>query len=471
MSIRNQQFLIITAILLVFLMMAGCGSLSEQAGSNNGSNTGDNNRSGQDAVPDSQNQGTANNTNSGSNEGETRPAPPKISEEPVKLLAAIDAVIIDPGYEELIQNELKQKHPYITLEIVQPGEGSRLTDMLAAGIVPDLIFTYNGKLPAYEELELLYDMNDLIKKHQIDLGRFEDNMIVDAKVASKNDELYGLPYGTNFHALYYNIDIFDKFGVDLPEDGMTWEQTVDLAKRVTRLDGDTQYRGLDPNGIGWIYQPLGIQAIDPDTGRAGVNNDQWKQVFELLKTIYTITGNERKGAALDNFVKDRTLAMLGYTNLFANLEEPTKSGFNWDVAQYPSYPERPDTYGNASVNVITVTKTGKYHDQAMQVVAIATSDEVQLENSKQGKISPLKNPDIKNAFGSGIDYLQGKRLTSIFKSKSVKYPLSSPYRSKAEGLVNAQFNEYLNGNIDVNTALKQAEEAINLMVQEEEAKK
>lgn len=456
---RNMKLnTLVAGLMIAVLIVAGCGSSSE---GNVNNNTG--NKEG--------NQTVAENVVTPPPTKPEAPPAPQISPDPVTLTAAIESVIIDSGYEALIMEALKKKHPNITLNIVQPGTGTRLTDMLAAGNVPDIIFTYNGRVPAYEELELLYDMNDLIKKHQIDLGRFEDNMIVDAKVASRNDELYGLPYGTNFHALFYNVDIFDKFGVDTPRDGMTWDETLDLAKKVTRKDGDTQYRGLDPNGLGWIYQPLGIQAVDPDTGKAGVNNDQWKKVFELLKQIYTIPGNEREGTAINNFLKDRNLAMIGYTNMFSQLEEPTRDGFNWDVAQYPSYPERPNTYGNASVNVVLVTKTSKHHDQSMQVIAVATSDEVQLENSKQGKISPLKSAEIKNAFGSGIDYLAGKSLTSIFKSKSVKYPLSSPYRSKAESLATAQFNEYLNGNIDVNTALKQAEEAINLMIAEEEAKK
>jgi hypothetical protein len=44
------------------------------------------------------------------------------------------------------------------------------------------------------------------------------------------------------------------------------------------------------------------------------------------------------------------------------------------------------------------------------------------------------------------------------------------YRSKAEGLVSTKFRQYVNGEFDVNTALKQADEEINKMVEAEKGK-
>lgn len=395
----------------------------------------------------------------------------KVSDAPVTLNAAIDAVIIDSALEALIKEHLKKKHPNITLNIIQPTKGSTLNELIASGTVPDIVFTYSGKLTAYQQMGILYDMTDLIKTHKFDLSRFETQMIADTKIGSPNGELYGVPYSRNFHAFYYNKDIFDKFGVAYPPDGMTWDQAVELARKVTRNEGGTQYRGIDPGSrISWIYQPLGIEADDFKTGKATLNNEQWKKVFELVKTMFTIPGNEPQGTAIDNFLKEKRLAMIAYTNMFSQLEGPTKEGFNWDVAQYPSYPERPNTYGNSSVNIMTITQTSKYKEQALQVIAVATSDEVQLESSKQGRISPLSKPDIQTAFGQNLEVLKGKRIASIFKSKPVPYPNSSPYRSKSESIANKYFNEYLAGTIDINTALSRADEEINKMLQAERAK-
>jgi multiple sugar transport system substrate-binding protein len=397
--------------------------------------------------------------------------PPKVSDAPVTLNAAVDAVIVDSALEAAIQNGLKKKHPNIKLNIIQSGTGTTLTDQIASGNAPDIVFTFNGRLATYQDKGILYDMTPLLKTYQFDLNRFEPQMITDAKVSSTNGELYGIPYSRNFHAFYYNKDIFDKFGVPYPQDGLTWDQTLELAKKLTRMEGGNQYRGIDPGaGISWIYQPLGIQADDVTTGKASVNNEQWKKVFELVKTMFTIPGNEPNGTPIDNFLKQKNLAMIAYTNMFSQLEEPTKQGFNWDLAQYPSYPERPNTYGNASVNMMAITQSSKYKEQALQVIEVATSDEVQMEIARQGIISPLKNTAIQAEFGKNLNVLKGKRIESIFKSKPVPYPKASPYRSKSEGIAAKYFNEYKNGTIDVNTALSKAEEEINKMLEAEKEK-
>ncbi|MDF2719143.1 MAG: transporter substrate-binding protein, partial [Paenibacillus sp.] len=263
---------------------------------------------------------------------------------------------------------------------------------------------------------------------------------------------------------YYNKSIFDKFGVAYPKDGMTWEQVLDTAKKVTRNEGGIQYRGFDIGNMVWASQPLGIAAIDYKTDKATMRTDEWKRVFELMKAFYTIPGNMTTGKPKDNFLKEKTVAMYADLSIASELEIAAKDGLDWDVVQYPSYPEKPNIYGNASVNVIMVTKTSKYKDQAMQVVASAVSDEVQMESSKSGRVSPLKSAEISRAFGLNKPVFKGKSVQSIFKSKPVKYPIASQHRGRAEGIVRTKFMEYANGAIDVNTALSQADEEINKAV-------
>ncbi|MEF3303664.1 ABC transporter substrate-binding protein [Paenibacillus sp. GYB003] len=389
---------------------------------------------------------------------------PAISSEPVTLTAAIDGISVHERLQELIVQQLQQKHPNITLKIYQPVKGTTLNELIVAGETPDIILTFNGNLLSYRDRDLLYDMSPLLKTHNVDLNRFDAGIIRDIRIASLKDEIYALPFSLNFHALYYNKDLFDKFGVPYPQDGMNWDQTLDLAKRVTRNEGGVQYRGLDTgNGVLWIAQPLSAAAVDPIKEKASVNTEDWKKVFNLVKAIYSIPGNDRKG---DAFLNDKTLAMQLQLNMLSAMEKPTAEGLNWDIAQYPSYPERPNTYGNASVQAMAITKSSKYKDQAMQVINMVTSNEFQMISSKKGWMPAVNNPDVQKAFGSDVPYLSGKRLASIFKSKPVQYPVSSQFRSKAEAILQNHFNQFLENQMDVNTALAKAEEEINKMIAE-----
>jgi multiple sugar transport system substrate-binding protein len=252
---------------------------------------------------------------------------------------------------------------------------------------------------------------------------------------------------------------------------MTWDQTVELGKKVTRFEGGTQYRGLDPgSGIIWISQPLSLAAVDYKTEKASINNDQWKKIFELVKTIYSIPGNKPVGAVLNEFTKDKILAMVGHLNIFTTLEGAGKEGLDWDVVQYPSFPEKPNTFGNASVYVGTITQPSKNKKAALDVLDVLTSEPFQLARSQSGSITTLKSAEVKKAFGADMSFLQGKNVEGIFKSKPVQYPIASEFRSKAESIAKTRFNDYSAGTIDVNTALARAEEEINKMIEAEKKK-
>lgn len=393
----------------------------------------------------------------------------KVSDEPVSLVLLNDSGTEQEFIDQLVA-EVKKKHPSIELKLYKNEKGSTLDELILAGETPDLIVSYNGKLASYRDKDLLYDMTPLIGSRRLDLGRFDPSFIEDVKIASTKNEIFGLPISLAYHALYYNKNLFDKFGVTYPKDGMTWEQILELARKLTRNDGGTQYRGFDIGNMVWASQPLGIAAIDYKTDKATMRSDEWKRVFELMKAFYTIPGNMTTGKAKDNFLKDKTVAMYADLSIASELEIAAKDGLDWDVVQYPSYPEKPNTYGNASVSVVMITKASKHKERAMQIVETAVSDEVQLASSRSGRVTPLQKAEIKQAFGLDKPVFRGKSVQSIFKSKPVKYPIASPYRSKAEAIVRTKFDEYVKGSIDVNTILAQADEEINKAVSAETGK-
>ncbi|MEF3303824.1 ABC transporter substrate-binding protein [Paenibacillus sp. GYB003] len=407
----------------------------------------------------------------GSPEGGAAPA----KAEPVTLQIASQGAgtVLDEDFQKVVGPFLAKKYPHITLQY-NPEVGTTTLDaLMTAGTVPDIILTFNGNLAALKDKDLISDMTPLLQTQRVDLNRFETGYITDVRNASPNGELYGLPINVQYHAMYYNKDIFDKFGAPYPTDGMNWDQLIDLAKKVTRTEGATQYRGLDPgNLIVWMSQPLSVAAIDPKTDKATTDDDRWRRAFQIGKAIYDIPGNGIVGASpKDQFMKTKTLAILLDLNILTQLSAAQKDGLNWDVAQYPSYPEKPNTYGNASVYVLSASKPGKHREEAAKVIDLIASEEVQMALSRIGRLSPLKSADIKKALGADNPALKDKHLPSIFKSSPVPYPNASTYRSKAESILNGKFREYVNGTMDVNTALKQAGEEIDKMVATEKGGK
>ncbi|NOU90117.1 extracellular solute-binding protein [Paenibacillus sp. LMG 31460] len=65
--------------------------------------------------------------------------------------------------------------------------------------------------------------------------------------------------------LYYNKDIFDKFGISYPRNGMTWDEVYDLAKKLNRTEDGISYRGFGmAAGAMFTVNPLSLQPVEPN---------------------------------------------------------------------------------------------------------------------------------------------------------------------------------------------------------------
>ncbi|TMV52321.1 extracellular solute-binding protein [Paenibacillus mesophilus] len=406
--------------------------------------------------------------NSGSQENGAKQAQANKTESasPVTLTVFQNgAEITDEDFQLMFSEPVKKKYPHISLKIVRPDKSVTLDSLIAAREVPDILLTPNSGILGLKQQDLLFDLTPLVKKQSLDLARF--NPVAIEAVKSDKGELWGLPYAMQFNALYYNKDIFDKFGKSYPKDGMTWDETIDLGRQLTQKDGGIQYRGLDPASSYVMSFPYSLAYVDGKTDKASMDNEKWKQVFELAKTILTIPGNaqpspEPSAAASGNlFIKERNVAMLASTNLMAQIGSASEA-VNWDIAQYPSYKDKPNISGKLDSHNLSISKTTKYQDDAIKVLEVVTSDEVQLLGArKTARMSPLLKEDMKKQFGAEVSYLKGKNVQALFKSGVSPSPLYSIYESNGKKIGQQKFRDYLADKIDLNTALRQADEEIN----------
>ncbi|MDF2723566.1 MAG: extracellular solute-binding protein family 1 [Paenibacillus sp.] len=392
------------------------------------------------------------------------PASPKANNDPVTLTAYFDNVF-DPELEPIIVAAVKAKYPAITLEIVK---AKNTDELLAAGSPPDIVFTYPGNLPTLKDKGLLFDMSPLMKAGNVDAGRFEANLIEDVKAVSFTNQVVAVPYTKAFFALYYNKDLFDKFGVAYPKAGMAWEDTIDTAKKVTRMDGSTQYSGLAISNLHWTAFAYSARPVDYKTEKSAIASDVWKKVLELGYAINNIPGNTNTGGK-NGFMKNKTLAMLLEVNIIPELEVAAKEGLNWDVTQFPSFKDKPGVSGS-SFNVVSVTNTSKHKERAMQVIDVITSEEVQGAYAKLGKASPLKSEAVRKAFETGTESLKSKKLSDIFLGTQAPYPITTRFNDKAAAILNKHAAEYYKGTVDLNTTISRADEEINKMIEEEKTK-
>jgi multiple sugar transport system substrate-binding protein len=383
---------------------------------------------------------------------------------PVTLkLLQYSANISDEEFQNLIADPVKAKYPNITVEIVRKTADVTLEQLFAAGDAPDLIFTsLIAGMQEFMELKVPYDLTELAKKYNLDIGRFDPPSIAGIRMYSTKNELYAVPMSVNFAATFYNKDLFDQFAVAYPKDGMTWDDAIDLAKRVTRSVNGVQYLGLYPDTAVKVGQQLSLMTIDPKTNKAKLQTDEWKRVFDVVKQINDIPGNSSKANAVKSFENERNLAMLVSAGArIGELEtlENQGQGMNWDLTTVPYFKgTQPKGYEVAPHNLV-IAATSKHKDEAFKVISLVTSDERQLAMSKQGRFTSLNDLNAKQEFGADLKTLKGKNLKPLLNYQAASTTPNSTYATLARDQINPAMSKVLDGKADINTALREAEEA------------
>jgi multiple sugar transport system substrate-binding protein len=108
-------------------------------------------------------------------------------------------------------------------------------------------------------------------------------------------------------------------------------------------------------------------------------------------------------------------------------------------------------------------------DAAFRVIQYLLSEEPQLVLVRNGLLSALKDENMNKRFGENMALFEGKNVQAIFKSQPApKYPMHK-YDSIVQGEFTKAFKDVEQGTKDINTALRDANDAANKRIQEQKA--
>ncbi|WP_282936689.1 extracellular solute-binding protein [Paenibacillus sp. RC67] len=417
--------------------------------------------------------GTAKPTEAPSAQDKPADTIPELSKDKVtvKILAS-GGMFSDDEVKKYIVDPVAKKYPQITIERIN-ASASKLPELISAGEIPDIVANYPGPMGSnLSEYKLLFNMEPLIKKYRFDTSRFSPEALQTLKIAGGQDYLAGLPAYTNSFALFYNKDIFDKFAIPYPKEGMYWDEVAELAKKLTRTDNGIAYRGIFPDGIGRIQQQLSIPFADFNTNKSLLMNDQWKEAFQLWGAQFKIPGLTEGDFKVPNAGKNQTafvngtLAMIAsHSNLLNTLK--TAPQVNWDMVTYPQHRKAPGIGQRLDSPILSISEQSKVKDAAFLVLDTILSDEVQADMMRGGRMTVLKDEKLRSEFGKGLKEFEGKNLAAMTK---LKFAIMTPFKYLPDGdvdkILTKAFNAYIVDETDLNTALRTADEEMNKLIQD-----
>lgn len=398
--------------------------------------------------------------------------------EPVTLqFMTYSGGLSDDEFNTFFVKPVNDRYPHITMERVEynPGQGASVLNMIASGELPDILLSSTTGILPLMDVGVVENLDPTIAKHNLDLSAFDPVTIDGIRTYTDEGNIIALPYSMNFSALFYNKEIFERFGVGYPEDYMTWDDAIALGRELTRLDEGVQYRGLHPMGTDLIGFGLSLPYADPETNTGLLETDGWRRVVQMVQEIYTMPGFAVDGVSMPPwqlFVTDQTIAMqadwgIGMISRLQDMEADGTS-FDWDMVTIPNFPEAVGYSRAVDFHSLIVTTTSEHKDEAFLAIAhVGANPEVQMIINRHGRLPVINKTDEHEAnFGAELASFEHKNLNAIFGVTPSPLHRLTLFDGDGRGLIKQAARRAAWEGADINTALREANEELNRIIRE-----
>lgn len=298
---------------------------------------------------------------------------------------------------------------------------------------PDLIYTYGDDYRYLASEGYLTDLTDYMRKDGVKESDYHPGAVEILK-DNPNGRLYGLPEELSAEVLCYNKDLFGKYGVDPPSDGMAWSDIIRLASRFVSAGsvkaGIVGYYSFGASDLA-SYASLmawteGVQSLSSDGRTARFDTPAWKSIYSSILEGY------RQGAFGTKDMKGRTEGGVVYfdeeavrgADLFnqgkaamtlTGIAECKSSAFEAGAAVAPVNSADPGRTASFRVgNIFAIPASAENKTGAWEVVKFMTGDYMAKLLSGTDRISARKS-----FLTMSTDPLAGK----LFRMLPVKQPL------------------------------------------------
>lgn len=178
-------------------------------------------------------------------------------------------------FSEDQEAQFEGEHPDIPIEFVQADQ-TRFFAMYAAGTPPDLYRCQAPFIPQALARKLLYDLTPYFEKSTLtkldDLADANNYYKAESPLEVGKGKIYGMckDFSPDF-TVFANKAIFEEAGVPVPDDtkAMTYQEVMDVAKKITKYEGDRLVK------LGYAYEAGWVDRI-------------WMNMLaEIGKSLYT----------------------------------------------------------------------------------------------------------------------------------------------------------------------------------------
>lgn len=232
-----------------------------------------------------------------------------------------------------------------------------------ASELPDIVIIDNPDHAAYASMGIFADITG-----KIDTSQYYDGPLASCTLDGK---LYGIPFGSNCLALFYNEDMLKAAGCEVPT---TWDELADVAKKTTtdKVSGfafsSLQNEEGTFNFLPWMWS-AGTTSYEINNA-AGIKALTF--IGNLVKEGSMIKEaiNWTQGDTMNQFISGNLAMMINGTWQVPTMREQVPD-LNWNVAMIPK--DSVDASGLGGENFAIINN--KNSDAALEFIKYVTEPE------------------------------------------------------------------------------------------------
>lgn len=330
--------------------------------------------------------------------------------------------------------------------------------MSTSGEAPDVINIGLEAVQMAVSNDLLMPLDEIVSEDQ-DLSKVKEEyspVLLDG--FSVDDNLYGLPNGTQTMVMYYNKTMFDEAGLEYPKDGWTWDEFYEDAKKLTKSDGSVYGFGLSSSYFQLTpWWSTNNTALVDENQNPALNSKKMVESVEFLdKLVKEKVTPDPISSDVYTMFSSKQLAMVGAGRWVLNTwQDAGLTNADFDCVQWPVNEKEGSVFGGAAW---CISKNTENKELSIELLKSLISEETLKAVAAGGQQVP---PTESLATDTEIMGTTPDNIEGIWKAVTVASPVAAPtYFGDLEQTTLRCMEEVFSGGKDVQQALDDAQKEV-----------
>lgn len=330
--------------------------------------------------------------------------------------------------------------------------------MSTSGEAPDVINIGLEAVQMAVSNDLLMPLDEIVSEDQ-DFSKVKEEyapVLLDG--FSVDDNLYGLPNGTQTMVMYYNKTMFDEAGLEYPKDGWTWDEFYEDAKKLTKSDGSVYGFGLSSSYFQLTpWWSTNNTALVDENQNPALNSKKMVESVEFLdKLVKEKVTPDPISSDVYTMFSSKQLAMVGAGRWVLNTwQDAGLTNADFDCVQWPVNEKEGSVFGGAAW---CISKNTENKELSIELLKSLVSEETLKAVAAGGQQVP---PTESLATDTEIMGTTPDNIEGIWKAVTVASPVAAPtYFGDLEQTTLRCMEEVFSGGKDVQQALDDAQKEV-----------